>query len=374
MKILHVIDSFGLYGAERVVLTLMEEHRRSGHQPILGSIGSPGAAMPAIEAEASRRGLRVEGFRMLDGPNLSGALRIAHFARAEGVDLIHSHGYKGNILLGFLPRRWRGAPMISTLHGWLGVRRWSWLRLFEALDGLSLRRLDAVVGVDPGMFSHPRLRRVSCRRLLAIPNGVTPAPREALPGDPAIARLLSSGPTLVSLGRLSPEKGYSVLLEALRRSIDRDADLRLVVFGEGPERGRLDAEIETLGLSERVLLAGFAREVRSYLSRFDGFVLASVTEGWPISVLEAMQSGLPVVATAVGGVPEQLADGEVGILVAPGDPSRLAEALCRLYHDPALRGRLAEQAKARVERNYTSRRMASAYEALYRSLGRRKLS
>ncbi len=369
MRILHVLASRGLYGAERVVLELIDEHQRAGHRPILASIAGAGAPEPAVETEARRRGLPVEGLRMLDGPNLRGAWRLARLARARGIDVIHAHGFKGNILLGFLPRRLRGAPrMIATLHGWIGIRRYSPIWCFEALEGRVLRRLDAVVTVDPGLLDHPRLRRVPRHRLQAIANGVAPAVPRSPPPDPAVASFCSSGPTLMAVGRLSPEKGWPVLLEALREGLRRGADLRLALFGDGPERQRIEDRTQALGLRRRVLLAGYVPEVRYYMPGFDAFVLPSWSEGWPLCVVEAMLAGLPVVATAVGAVPEQLDHGRAGLLVPPGDPSALAEALCRLDRRPALARCLARRARTRAVERYTSAAMARAYEHLYRSL------
>ena len=131
MKILHVIDSQGLYGAERVILSLMLEQGAMGLETHLCSIGNRNAGEKAIETEASRRGLRVRKMRMRDGPNIAGGLAITRFARREGFDLLHSHGYKSNILLGFIPKRLRGIPLVSTIHGWTSTQRFSKIGLYD---------------------------------------------------------------------------------------------------------------------------------------------------------------------------------------------------------------------------------------------------
>ena len=118
MKVLHVIDSGGLYGAEVMLLNLMSEQVAMGLEPILASIGDPGITEKPLETEAIRRGLPVKVFRMRPGPNVWGALKILRFARSELVGLLHSHGYKGNILFGLMPRMLRRIPMVATVHGW----------------------------------------------------------------------------------------------------------------------------------------------------------------------------------------------------------------------------------------------------------------
>ena len=139
MKILHIIDSGGLYGAEVMLLNLMGEQVALGLTPILVSIGDPGVAEKPLEAEAKRRGLRVEMFRMRPGPNILGAFEIMRFARGERAELLHSHGYKGNILFGFLPRFVRRMPMVTTLHGWTWSGGMTRMLLYEWLDSQSPR-------------------------------------------------------------------------------------------------------------------------------------------------------------------------------------------------------------------------------------------
>ena len=147
-----------------------------------------------------------------------------------------------------------------------------------------------------------------------------------------------------------------------------------MIVGEGPDRPRLEEEIEALGLSGRVRLAGERRDVPELLAAADVFVLPSASEGLPVSVLEAMAAGLPVIASRVGGVPEQVSDGETGLLVEPGDPSDLTAALDRLIADPSLRRRLGAAGRARAEQAFDLDPFRRAHVELYsRELARRRL-
>jgi aspartate carbamoyltransferase len=151
IRILHVIDSSGIYGAETVLLNLASEQVARGDGPLLLSIGGPDVSEKAIETQARRLGIRCLPLRMRDGLNLAAGREILRVADDCRVDIIHSHGYKGNILLGLQRRGTRGIPVITTLHGWTATSTWSKLGLYRALDQRMLSRLDGVVLVNDAM-------------------------------------------------------------------------------------------------------------------------------------------------------------------------------------------------------------------------------
>lgn len=364
MKVLHIIDSGGLYGAEIMLLDLATEQLRLGLEPVIASIGDPNIAEKPLEAAALKRGIRVKAFRMQPGPNVLGALRILKYARHEGAALLHSHGYKANILFGLLPRILRRLPLISTVHGWTSTRQLSRMRLYEWLDGLCLRRADQVVLVNAAMAEHPRLQPLR-RRCQVIDNGLAePAGQIDSPTD-ELADFCRQGFTLCAIGRLSPEKGFALLLSSLSALVAKHPSLRLVIFGEGAQRPALEERVRELGLQQQVRLPGYCSAVRSYLPLCRALVLSSLTEGLPLVVLEAMQVGVPIIATRVGGVPGVLAEGQAGLLVPAGSPEALALAIDQFLADPAAaQGRVAA-ASRRVREHYSSGTMARKYQAVY---------
>jgi glycosyltransferase involved in cell wall biosynthesis len=180
------------------------------------------------------------------------------------------------------------------------------------------------------------------------------------------ARPAAEPPTLVMVARFEAPKEHGALLRALSTCLDLPWQLDLV--GDGPEMPHVRALVTTLGLGERVRLLGAIGDVASVLSRTQLFVLVTRWEGFPRSVLEAMRAGLPVVASAVGGVHEAIEHGETGLLVPPGDERALSDALRRLLTAPARRARMGELARARYEQRFTFEAMLRGTIAVYDEL------
>jgi glycosyltransferase involved in cell wall biosynthesis len=368
MRVVHLVDSGGLYGAEAVLLALATHQQRRGLTAIIVSIGSPGCGEKPLEQEAVRRGVPIHRVRMADGPNVFGAMKLVALAQRAGADILHSHGYKTNILLGFLPRRVRRLPLISTVHGYTNGRGFDRLRLYKWLDRQALRRCDRVVLVHSDMTATAGLDLLDPRRVRVIENGIGDDGLSSPPDDAdrCIVDFCRHRPVVGAVGRLSPEKGFDHLITAFGRLAASGSEARLVILGEGPERSALERAIADKDLGDRVLLPGFVKSGR-YLPLFDVFVQPSLTEGLPLSVLEAMRAGVPVVASRVGGVPQVLSHGEGGLLVEPGDVQGLERAVAQVLSDQSLAQRLVQTSKAMV-RDFSSERMTNRYLEVYAEL------
>ena len=221
------------------------------------------------------------------------------------------------------------------------------------------RRVDAAVAVGEASARRVEdfyaLGRGSIR---SVPNYVPD------PGPPA-PRAPYDGPLrLVAVGRLDPVKGHDVLLEALREV----PGVVLTVLGEGGQRAALEQAVAELGLADRVQLPGWSEDVAGELAGSDALVLPSRSEGWPLTVVEAMLAGLPVVATPVGSVPEAVQDGRTGLLVPKDDPAGLATALRRLRDDRALAARLGRAGREVAAAGMTAPRMADRWLDLWQEL------
>lgn len=371
MRVLHLIHSEGVYGAELVLLYLAREQRRSGHDARIGSIRDPGTPQTAFEALAAAWGLPVIPIRIAPRPTPGVIRKLLQTIKDHKPDVLHSHGYKADILLGPLPRRVRG-PMLATLHGWTGGRLLSAKWLYENLDRLALRRIDTVVVVTRGMLALPAVRSISAARRRVIENGIPPlAVRLAdvagsqLPAG--VVDFIRRRPTLVAIGRLSAEKGFAVLLEAFVRARAQCGNRhQLLMVGEGPERDHLASRIASLSLSDAVRLAGYVEGADRLLAEAAGFVMSSLREGMPLALLEAMQWRVPILTTSVGAIPELLEAGRYGRLVPPNNVAALAEGLCDLMSaDSDERSAAAHRV---VTGHLTSERMTRDYLAAYEAI------
>jgi glycosyltransferase involved in cell wall biosynthesis len=379
MKVLHIIDSGGLYGAETMLLGLVQEQLRLGFDPLVLSIGDTSVSEKPLEAEARSRSLPVEAMRMRAGLNLPGAYRIVRFAKDHQFDVLHTHGYKGDILMGLIPRRIRRLPVVCTLHGWIVSPRLSYLTLYQWLDREMLRRLDAVVAVNEPMLRDLRVRKYRIKRLYTINNGLSvdwdmqqrkSGPGEGLP--PLVSEeandLYRGGFVIGAIGRLAPEKGFDCLIRAVQFLSAKYPDVKAVILGEGPCRSELQKQIAEAGLNGKVLMPGYRMNCIEHMKRFGVFVLSSVTEGLPMTILEAMYARVPIVATRVGGVPDALAQGSGGLLVEPSNPEALAAAIERIYKREIQADVLTNFSYDRLLSDYTSDRMARRYTDVYQAV------
>jgi glycosyltransferase involved in cell wall biosynthesis len=308
-----------------------------------------------------------------DFPQARSAIReLTATLRAIDCTVLLCHGYKAN-MLGRIAARRAGIPAIAVSRGWTGETRR--VKLYDWLDRRHLRLMDHVVCVSEGQAAKVRRWcRVPASRLSVIHNSARLAAFET-PDPGARGKLLShlargSAVTqiILSAGRLSPEKGFGVLVEAATTICRDHPAAGVVIFGEGALRGDLERRIAELGLCGRVVLAGFRTDLDSLMSAADVVVLPSFTEGLPNVALEASAAGVPVVATAVGGTPEVIADRETGFLVPPGSPGAIAGRVSDLLRDPSLAKRLGAAGRERMQSVFTFDAQAALYLKLLRSL------
>jgi glycosyltransferase involved in cell wall biosynthesis len=374
MNIMHIIDSGGFYGAEVMLLELMVGQKKLGLQPLLCSMGTINQGEKEIERQAGLHGIEVTTIRTRAGLNPYTIYRILLTARARHADIIHSHGYKGNILAGCIPGFVRKAPLVSTLHGWTNTVPGSRLALYEWLDRKMLHYKDAVITVNRLMLNDIRLTsaRIDSQKLFVVKNGIAAEPPEATdPGSPEqirIRQFTRTGFIIGAIGRLSAEKGFEYLLDATAQLYHSGHGIRLVLAGEGPQRQQLEQHAVKLGIDDIVLFTGYLANASRFLPGFDVLAISSLSEGLPITLLEAMRAGIPVVSTSVGGIPDVIRQEKSGILVPPADATALAMGIKQIIDNPDLKGALARQARITFLEDLTSDRMASDYQAIYRKL------
>lgn len=370
IKVLHLIDSGGLYGAEKMLLSLCAEQIKQGLQPLILSVGTTEQGEKPLEVEAKSLGLPIKAWRMKPGFNFWGMLTIVKFAKHHGFNFFHSHGYKFNVLLGLIPKGLRGAPVVSTIHGYVLPPRFSKMRAYLFLDRIFLPRLDKVVFVNSLMLEQPFFKSLKLENSSVIENGINLETSFNVTtlsvGDVKAQSLVHAGPVIGYIGRLSQEKGVSYLIEAFHNLSSDVPDAFLLICGDGPLKSELEEEVGRLGLSEKVLFSGFVGDVKSALNKMDVFVMPSLTEGMPIVLLEAMALGKSIVATSVGGMPAMLDQGLAGMLIAPKDIEGIVTSLRSLLVANVRSSKLEYAAQEKFLSCYSGVKMAESYLALYR--------
>lgn len=346
----------------------MNCQKKIGYETTLGSIGKITDPQKAIEKKAYEEGLKVELFRMKNNLNLSEAIRIIKYAQNNKIDIIHCHGYKANIIIGLLSFNHRKIPYVCTLHGWTSTNKFTKLRIYEFIDIFMMKYANRVVAVSKAMLNDKRLINKNIDPVV-IYNGI-PVVEELNECNSIYWRNSNNDDVIniASIGRLSKEKGYDILIRSIYYIKTKyNYDIKLSIFGEGPEQYKLYKLTKELNVENNVVFKGYIPDAYKFLKIFDIFVLSSLTEGMPITLLEAMRIGIPIVATAVGGIPEALEHGKCGILVSPGCEIALANGIMRMYGDNSMKNMLSNESIKQFHQIFTVGKMEERYRTVYES-------
>jgi glycosyltransferase involved in cell wall biosynthesis len=349
LRVAHVALQLEMGGMERLLVEFARHHDRRLVDPLVISLGERGPIADEIEA----CGTRVLHCGMSAGLRPRAILRIATLLREEGVELVHTHNTKPLLYAGPAARIAGVRTVVHTRHG----QRHGAPARQTLLFRLAARCADRLVCVSADAVARSRAEGVAGAALRVIPNGVDCCRFVAERSSP-------EGPFLF-VGRLSPEKDIATLIEAMAILRRDEPSASLLIAGGGPCAEEIAALIRVRGLADRVRMLGPVRDIAGLHRGSSCFVLPSRTEGMPLTVIEAMASGLPVVATRVGGVPELVEDGVTGTLVAAGDAPALATALRRMRLSPADASAMGARAAQRARERFDARVMVGAYEALY---------
>jgi glycosyltransferase involved in cell wall biosynthesis len=335
-------------GQEKLLVEFARHADRSRFDMQVVSISTRGVLADEIES----CGCPVTSLEERDGFRIGLFWRLARWLRRERIDVVHTHDSRPLIYGAGAARLARVSRVVHTQHGQSLRLSQRQSRLVNFMAGLTDR--FACVSKDAARLAVEQ--GVDAKKVCVVWNGIDTARFAYAPAG--------SG-AVVAVGRLQPEKDHETLLRAAALAIHEDATFRLQIAGDGPCMGSLRELATELGIQRQVSFLGEVRDVNGLLQRGGLFVLPSLSEGVSLTLLEAMASGVPIVATRVGGNPEVVLDGETGVLVAPQDPVALAGAMLRLRRDDAERRRLAAAGRERVERFFDVRRMVAEYEAMY---------
>ncbi len=352
IPVLFLVTNFDRGGAERIVARIAMGLPRGKYSAQVAALQGRSRA---VASDLGGAGIPTHDMGMTWRGDLRIVFWLAQLLRRERIQILVTFLFHPT-LLGRLMGSLCGVPIRVSSERTMASEG----RVRRMLNRWTVGLATHVVAVSDRVAAYAaREFRIPPDRLTTICNGVDldrfrPAPRHGFGG----------GPVIGSTARLHAENDHATLLRAFSRLSTRWPEAELLLVGRGPEEARLKALAEDLGTFTRIHFVGEQGDVAPFLHQMHLYVQPSVAAGMPNSVLEAMAAGLPVVATAVGGTPEVVLDGQTGLLVAPGDPSALADALLVLLADRCLAERFGQAGRARVEAHFGEALMIRRMEAL----------
>lgn len=362
MKVLHIISSGGMYGAEAVILNLSRMLNESSHASALGVFSNSTNPNLQLHEAALKEGIESHLIPCSGQIDRTVTASIRRLVAQTEADVVHAHGYKADVYV-YLALRGTATPFISTCHNWL--KGGLFVSFYGIVDRFVLRSYTKVVAVSDEVKARLLKAGVAREKICQIRNGIDLRPftnaSPSLGSENEGENVLTVG----WIGRLSPEKGPDVFLRAAARVLAQYPAARFIVAGDGPDLAALHALTDELDIGESVSFVGRRQDMPGVYASLDIMVSSSRQEGLPMAILEGMASSLPLVATAVGDVPTVVRDGRTGILVDSENVELLAAGMVRLLQDSALRGRLGRAARKLVEQEFSAERMAAEYLNVY---------
>ena len=353
-------------GPARQVVQMFEHIDQEHYKLSLGCTLLEGSESTEFMQEVDRRGVRLNILaqkKPYDPTPIAAALKLV---RREGIHIIQSHGYKSGVIAYFVSRM-TGIPWIAFMHGHTTENlKMSW---YYRLELLLAKRADRIVTVSEEMRSRLLKQGLPADRSLAIHNAIDPGQFQSATA-PVNREEFGVAPkeTLIGvIGRFSPEKGQDVFLEAMR-VVTATHPVKVLLLGEGPTEQSLRELCAQYGLGETVIFAGYQPEIAPFYAILDLIVLPSRSEGLPNVAMEALFYKIPVVATAVGGTPEVIKDGETGLLVQPDAPEKLADAINRMLDDPTMASRFRSRGAEFISEEYSTKSRLRRIEGQYSDL------
>jgi glycosyltransferase involved in cell wall biosynthesis len=359
VRIVHVTESLEYGGAERVIVTLANE-QQARHAVYVVCAKREGELRAQVAREVA-----VTCLGKGEGNSLGAILRLARLLKKLAPDVVHTHDWGVFLDVVWAAQLANVQHVIHSVHGRYmaypeTLRARLKKRLRHWLERRAIARCSAVVCVSRALCEDvAKELGIESSFLRTVYNGVavgSPSPR------PVRA---ASGFRFVAVGRLVAVKNLGMLIEAFATVAKNHTDATLRIVGDGPERDFLERRVAEMKLAGRIAFSGFVDDIDAVMRDADAVVLSSLSEGMPMSILEAMRAGLPVIATRVGGIPEIVIDGRTGILVASKDTRALANAMESLIGNRDAAARMGQAGYERLTDSFSIERMIAAYEELY---------
>jgi glycosyltransferase involved in cell wall biosynthesis len=357
MKVLHVEAGKHYYGGARQVAYIIEGLARRGVSNVLAC--PPGAGIAA----AAQAHAAVAAMKMSGDADAGMAWRLAALIRAERPDIVHLHSRRGADLWGGIAARLAGTPCVLSRRVDNPEPRWQ--------VALKYRLFDHVITISEGIRQVLLSEGLAGTRVSCVRSAVDATPYLP-PVDGAAFRhefgLPSGSRVLGVVAQMIPRKGHRYVIEAAAALRSTHPDVRVLFFGQGPLREKLETEVRERGLSGIIHFTGFRADLPRWLGGLDILAHPADMEGLGVSLLQASAAAVPIVTSRAGGLPEAVAEGESGVLIEPGDVAALTDALRRLLDDAPLRRRLGAAGRARILKDFSVDAMVDGNLAVYRQV------
>lgn len=368
-RVMHFLESGGLYGAESVVLNLSREMLKNDeYVPVVACIVQHPSEQVALYDEARLYGVEAHKIVVNNWKFPIDILAFLMKSRALKIDLIHSHGYKASII-GFFAMVLLRTPLLPTCHLWFwGKQSPLKFRMMTAIEIFLYRFFRVITVVSQPIKQTLVERGVRPERIHIIKNGINLDDFMPISAEER-QRLrcectLSDVPVIVNLGRLTEQKAHVNIIRAAKVMKSKGMSFIVLIIGDGELRTELEQRIQECGVENEVRLLGFRNNARILLQVADVFLLSSLDEGLPMALLEAMASKIPVVATGVGDIPDLLA-GKCGMIIPPNDIEAIVESVEMLMSNSIGRLELIRNSYKKVRDCYSSQAMYGEYSRLY---------
>jgi len=369
-RVLHLIDSEGVYGAERVILNLSKEMLNSDNfEPVVGCIVKSSNDRNDLFDAAVSMGIEAIKVPISNRNVFFDLFRAAKLLRLKRIAIVHSHGYKPSVYAGFL-RLIFNMPAVATCHLWFDPSSGPLkMRFMMWLEKYAYKSFSKVLAVSEAISRILLQNSIDPRRVQVIPNGVDVADGTVSDASVELLRqelgLSEQCRCILNAGRLARQKSQWVIIEAAAIVKSAGVSFQILIVGEGGLKDSLQHLIEQRNVEDCVKLLGFRTDIAQLLRVADIFVLPSLDEGMPMSLLEAVNSKVPVIATAVGDIPKLLEHERSGLIVAQENPSMLAEQILQLLNNKPQAQAMAQVAFDRARKLYSSQAMSKRYLDVY---------
>ena len=372
-RILHFIESGGVYGAERVILNLSLQMQKAGNYvPVVGCIVGSATSESALYNAATELGIEAIKIPIANAGLLRDLPKAAKQLKNAGIDLIHSHGYKPSVF-GFIIRLLKKIPVIATCHLWFEPSKGALkTRIMITLEKFFYRWFPKIIAVSEPIKDILLASNLKPQQVVVIRNGVDIPNMNFSHNELTQLRnelkLSENDFCILNSARLTRQKAQWVLIKAAAILKQQNEAVRILIVGEGGLDAELRAQIIAEDVGDYVQLLGFRSDINKLLALTNLFVLPSIDEGMPMSLLEAAAATKPIVSTLVGDISKLIQHERTGLAIPTEDPAALAAAIVRVKNDGALAEELANNAHKTMVEYYSSKAMCTGYLNIYDQL------